>query len=199
MVTPSEKITHFLLDWKLGFLFMLAGIVLGAAVYFVLPGDYQAKATVVVDMNVEENWVGSPDNEIFYFLDRETRKLEEFAWSDTVMSKVSEEMGTPITKLREEVLSLSQPKDGGWHFFARSADRALAEHAAASWAVAFADGVNAELSGGNTRGLLENITVSATQVENLPVERTGSLSVDSLVGALGGWLTGILLILFRKK
>lgn len=180
-------------------MFMLAGIILGAAVYFILPGDLQAKATVIVDMNVEENWAGSPDNEIFYFLDRETRKLEEFAWSDMVMSKVSVETGISISQLRDEVLSLSQPKDGGWHFFARSADGDLAERAAASWAVAFTDGVNSELSGGKTFGLLENITVSTTQAENLPVERTGSLSVDTLVGALGGWLVGILLILFRKK
>lgn len=188
-----------MLDWKPGFLFMLAGIALAMAIYFIFPGEYQAKATVVVDMNVEENWSGLPDNEIFYFLDRETRKLVEYAWSDEVMAQVTSASGISSSTLREDVLSLSQPKDGGWHFFAKNADKGVARNTATAWALAFTEGVNAEISDGNGLGILENITVIPSQIEGLPIEHTGSLSIYSLIGALGGWFAGMLTILFRKK
>jgi len=178
---------------------MTAGLFLGTTLFYLLPPIYRAQATVVVDLNVEQNWAGLPDNEIFYFLDRETRKLVELAWSDPVLAQVEVETGVPVSTLRTESLQLSQPKDGGWHFYASSASPEQAEMIASSWAVSFAEQISAASSTGKAIGILENISVTPTQTRNLLVTRQGELLWFGLAGALGGWLIGLLLVLFKKR
>jgi hypothetical protein len=101
---------------------------------------------VVVDSNLEQAWVYFPDRQLFQFLARETERLEELAWSDAVMQTVSAETGAPVTELREDTLQLSQPSDGGWHFYALDADRAAAQTTAGAWATAFVDAARAAVS-----------------------------------------------------
>ena len=178
---------------------MTAGLFLATTLYYLLPPIYSAQATVVMDMNVEENWSGLPDNEIFYFLDRETRKLVELAWSDSVLARVESETGVSVSTLRSETLQLSQPKDGGWHFYAKSSSRAQAEIIASSWAVSFTEQISSTSASDNPFGILENIKVTPTQTQNLPVKRQGELLWFALAGALSGWLIGLLLVLFKKR
>lgn len=178
---------------------MVSGLFLGCSLYYLLPPVYQARASVVVDLNIEQNWHGSPDNEVFYFLDRETRKLVELAWSDRVISQVEEENGLDVSLLRNEILSLSQPKDGGWHFYASAATPSQAEELASSWAKAFINEVSSARSNQNELGILENINAIPSQIEDLPIVRKGSLLLFGLIGATGGWLIGMLLVLFRKR
>ena len=65
-----------------------------------------------MDFNLEEAWPEESDRQQFYYLERETRKLEEIAWSDAVMKSVAESSGVSISELRREYLSLSQPAEG---------------------------------------------------------------------------------------
>jgi len=195
----ARSLIQLLLDWKLGFLLMTAGLFLATTFYYLLPPIYSAQATVVVDMNVEENWAGLPDNEIFYFLDREARKLVELAWSDSVLAQVESETGVTVSKLRAETLMLSQPKDGGWHFYAKSTSPERAEIIASSWALSFTEQISSSSASDNPFGILENINVTPTQTHNLPVKRQGELVWFALAGALGGWLIGLLLVLFKKR
>ena len=54
------------------------------------PPPYHAQATVLVDFNLEQAWPKETDRQQFYYLERETRKLEEVAWSDLVMGLIVE-------------------------------------------------------------------------------------------------------------
>jgi hypothetical protein len=93
-------------------------------VYFVFPPDFRARATVVVDFNMEQAWPVDSDRELFYYLERESRKLEEIAWSDDVMGRLSSQFAIPVENLREDKLHLSQPAEAGWHFYADDATAA---------------------------------------------------------------------------
>lgn len=197
--TADRPLIQYLLEWKLSLLFMLAGVAIGVICYLIAPSAYQSKASVIVDFNVEENWNGTPDNEIFYFLDREARKLEELAWSDQVLFIVADQVGIPVAALRQDVLSLSQPKDGGWHFYARSDDIKQAELIAGAWASAFAEVVNENITGDNPLEILENIAVTPSQISDLPTKKLNSLAAFSLIGALSGWLVGLIVLMVRKR
>ncbi len=59
-----------------------------ASLYLLMPPPYRARATVNVDFNLEQAWPQETDRQQFYYLERETRKLEEIAWSDAVMQSV---------------------------------------------------------------------------------------------------------------
>lgn len=158
MRNPAEKLLfqdshdsllQVLQSWRLWLAGALAGALLAAGVYALFPPPYQAAAVVVVDLNIEEAWpIGSGQQ--FYFLTRETLKLEELAWSDETMQLVADQVGdVTIPELREEILQLSQPSDGGWRFAAQAPAPERAEEIAAAWAEAFAQQVAAgiELSG----------------------------------------------------
>ncbi len=120
----------------------LAGGLLGAAVYGLFPPPYRAMAVVVMDQNLEEVFPTAPDREIFYFLERETQKLEELAWSDVVMEKVVEQANDlTISELRGGMLQLSQPSDGGWRMYGISSNPDTARKLANVWSNAFADTV----------------------------------------------------------
>jgi hypothetical protein len=189
----SDDFLRLLRAWRLWLAGALLGGLLGMSAYVVFPPEYRARATVLVDFNVEASWPDIPDREVFYYLDRETRKLEEIAWSDAVLGQVAQQVGAEAANLRLGTLTLSQPSDGGWHFYADSADASLAAKIAAAWAEAFT--INARVSAAQFSAHLE---VAPTQVQNLPVARAVPLGNYALAGAGVGWALLALWALFKK-
>jgi len=135
---PSDPLATLFGAWRLWLLGALIGAVIAAAAYSIAPPDFRARATVVVDNNLEEAWVYFPDRQMFQFLRRETDRLVALAWSDAVLDDVGAQSGnTNLTELRGGLLELSQPSDGGWDFYAAHADPAQAAQMATAWAHAF--------------------------------------------------------------
>lgn len=137
--------------------------------YVVFPPDYRARATVVVDFNMEQSWPVDSDRELFYYLEREARKLEEVARSDDVMTTVANSVGDiTVEELRSGILELSEPSDGGWHFYATDPDPARAERLASAWAETFLakvqDGIKTAIALDASRKALE---VNPTETEIL--------------------------------
>ena len=195
---PSlDDLTRLLKAWRFWVLGAILGALIGAAVYYVVPPPYRATATVVVDFNLEEAWPQDNDREQFYYLQRETRKLRETAWSDVVMEALSSAFSIPVNELREEKLSLSQPSDGAWHFHASDSDPRRAQQIASAWAQAFVQDVRQKIA--ETEGLNSFIEVEVTQAANLPVERGISLSVYLFSGAIGLLAVSAFLILFFNR
>lgn len=140
LFAPSsvDDLIGLLQAWRFWVLGGLVGALLGGVFYLVSPPDFRARATVVVDFNMEEAWPVDSDRELFYYLEREARKLEEVAWSDKTLARVAEEVGgVTVSDLRGGILELSEPADGGWHFYANDPDPARAEKIASVWAEAF--------------------------------------------------------------
>jgi hypothetical protein len=136
----EDPIAEILEAWRLWLMGALIGALLAVVVFVIAPPDFRAQATVVVDNNVEEAWTFFPDRQLFQFLQRETERLEELAWSDKVMKTVASLAGgISVEALRGNVLQLSQPSDGGWHFYADHSERATAQALASTWAQAFVD------------------------------------------------------------
>lgn len=134
----SDDLTRLLKAWRFWLLAALIGGMLGAAVYFLAPPPYRARASVQVDFNIEEAYTPTADKQAFYYLEREVRKMQDVAFSDAVLQAVVDEVGeTTIAELREEKLLLSQPGEAGWHFFAEDQDPKRAEAIASAWARAF--------------------------------------------------------------
>lgn len=144
-VDSHDSIVRVLQSWRLWIVGAIAGALLAAGVYALFPPDYRARAVVVVDHNLEEVWQFQPA-QTFYFLGRETRKLEELAWSDETMQMVADQVGgATIRELRDGILLLSQPADGGWYFYADDRDPQRAEALANAWVAAFVQQVYAGL------------------------------------------------------
>lgn len=181
---PSlDDIIRLLKAWKFWVLGAIVGALIGAAAYYLVPPTYQARATVNVDFNLEEAWPAETDRQQFYYLERETRKLKEIAWSDDVMNPLSEGLLVPVEELRGGKLQLSQPAESGWHFYAEDKNPERAAELAAAWALLFEERVQ-ENAASNSDGLNSFIRVDATQTENVPVARSVSLSVYLLAGAV---------------
>ena len=194
---PSlDDLTHILKAWRFWVLGALAGTLLGTAVFYLAPPPYRARATVNVDFNLEEAWPEETDRQQFYYLERETRKLEEIAWSDAVMQTVADATGMDVATLRDEVLSLSQPAEAGWHFYADDNDKSRAEAAASAWALAFTERAQTNMAA--QAGLNTLVRVDAAQVENLPVSRSISQATYMMSGAAGFLALSSLLVLFIK-
>jgi hypothetical protein len=133
-----DDLIQLLQAWRFWVLGALIGALIGGLVYLVFPPDFRARATVVLDFNMEEAWPVDEDRELFYYLEREARKLEEVAWSDKTLATVADETGNiTVSELRDGVLELSEPADGGWHFYATASSPARAEELASIWAEAF--------------------------------------------------------------
>jgi capsular polysaccharide biosynthesis protein len=194
---PSiDDLVRLLKAWRFWILGALTGAVLGAALFFIAPPPYRARATVNVDFNLEEAWPQETDRQQFYYLERETRKLEEIAWSDAVMQSVADATGLDAATLRQKVLSLSQPAEAGWHFYADDHDPIRAESIASIWALAFTEQAQGKMAA--QVGLNSFIRLDATQVEDLPISRSVSQSAYLLSGSVGFLILGAFLILFIK-
>ena len=195
---PSlNDLIRLLKAWRFWVLGAIIGAVIGAAVYVVASPPYRARATVIVDFNLEEAFPQDTDRQYFYYLERETRKLEEIAWSDDVMNQLSAEFGIPAEELRGKKLELSQPAEGGWHFYATDATVRQAVQIASTWAHLFADEVNSKVA--SSDGLNPFIRVTTAQVENLPSERSVPQSTYLLIGAIGFLAISAFAVLFFGK
>ena len=193
---PSlDDLIRWLKAWRVWVLSALVGALAGAALFSVAPPPYRARATVNVDFNLEDAWPDEIDRQQFYYLERETRRLQELAWSDEVLAAVAAQDGAlSIEDLRGGVLRLSQPSEAGWHFFALDARRARAEALASSWAQAFV--AEAESAIANEAGIDAFITLEPTQVQDLPVGRGAPMGAYMLAGSLGLLSLSSLAVLF---
>jgi hypothetical protein len=222
----SEDINRLLKAWRFWLLVSLMGGLAGAAIYWVVPPPYRARATVVVDFNLEEAFTPTADKQVFYYLEREVHKLEEIAWSDVVMQQVANEAGgVGVFELRNGVLLLGQPSEGGWHFWAEDDDPKRAEVMASAWAKTFTEQVkatavasmalqsyHATIENGCTDcseieariaelesralGVTPYVEAGLTQSDNLPVTRKVHLSAYILAGAVIGLVVAAFLVLF---
>ncbi len=225
---PSlDDFIRLLRAWRFWLLSALVGGLLGAAVYAVFPPPYRARATVVVSFNLEKSWPNKPDNELFYYLERESRKVEEVAWADATLQDVAAKTGFSVPALRSGKLELSQPQDGGWHFYATDPDAAIAAKLASAWAEAFTaqirQGIETAITLDAARKALTahpgdaqlqadiatleqkslaitpELQVSLSQTQNLPVERQSAPGTSVLSGAGMFLAIGALLILVIGK
>lgn len=196
---PSlPDVIRLLRAWHIWLLAALLGTLIGAAIYFVAPPPYRARATVNVDFNLEQAWPQETDRQQFYYLERETRKLEEIAWSDAVLQKVAGVDGkVTVRELREGKLLLSQPAEAGWHFYADDKDAQRAETLASAWAHSFADEAQANVRA--QEGLNSFIKIEVSQAANLPRQRSAPLSAYLLVGTITAWFLSTLSVLFFQK
>jgi capsular polysaccharide biosynthesis protein len=190
---PSlEDLIRLLKAWRFWVLSALIGSALGAAVYFIFSPDYRAKATVNVDFNFEQAFPENTDRQDFYYLERETRKMVELAWSDDVLKQLN----ISVEELRNGKLNLSQPAESGWHFYADDKDPQKAETLASAWATAFAEKAQAEIKAGN---LNEFIKLEVTQSANLPKERSIPLANYLLAGSTAFLILAVFFVLFLKS
>lgn len=146
----NDPLVRLLAAWRLWLLLAAFGAFAGALVYTIFPPQYRARATVVVDFNLEDMLPGYEPRKTFHFLDRETRKVEEIALGDETLSEVASQFsGISLADLRTNKLLLSQPSDGGWHLWAQDPDPELAQQIAVAWAEVFIRNVQqaVELSG----------------------------------------------------
>ena len=223
-----NDVIRLLRAWRFWVLGALIGGLAGAAFYFVSPPDYRARATVVVSFNMEKSWPNKPDNELFYYLERESRKVEEVAWSDATLQQVSAQTGVTVADLRSGKLELSQPQDGGWHFYASDRSQKTANELATAWAQAFTaqvqqgiqdavslDAARKALAGSPADAKIQaqikdlesksfaitpEMQVSLAQGKDLPTTRKTSLGIYSLVGAvILLLLTGLLFLLLGDR
>ena len=181
--------------WSVG---ALIGALIGAAVFYLVPPPYQAHATVLVDFNLEQAWPQETDRQQFYYLERETRKLEEIAWSDSVMQAIVE-TNRNITnrELHDGRLSLSQPAEGGWHFYVEDENPQRAAAIASAWAQVFVGEVVNRVA--TADGLNSFIEATVTQAAQLPVERSVPISTYLFVGAIVFLAVASLLVLFLNR
>jgi capsular polysaccharide biosynthesis protein len=188
-----DDLTRLLRAWRFWMLGALFGALLGAAIYFIIPPPFRAQATVNVDFNLEQAWPQETDRQQFYYLERESRKLEELAWSDDVMSQLSSEFAIPVEDLRGDKLHLSQPAEAGWHFYADDKNSQTAAALASAWAEAFVAKAQADVDAGNIN---EFVKLEATQSKNLPKERRTPLSGYLLAGSVGFLTLAVFVLLF---
>jgi capsular polysaccharide biosynthesis protein len=190
-----EDLVRLLRAWRFWVGGAILGALIGAALYFIAPPPYRARATVNVDFNLEQAWPQDVDRQQFYYLEREVRKLQEIASSDDMLEPLSARSGIPVQDLREHALQLSQPAEAGWHFYADDRNSKTAEDLASAWANAFVEKVQAEITAGNIN---EFVKLEVTQSENLPVTRSIPLGSYLLLSSLGFLTLAAFIVLFIK-
>ena len=193
---PSlDDLIRLLKAWRFWSVGALLGALLGAGFYYIAPPPYRAHATVLVDFNLEQAWPQETDRQQFYYLERETRKLEEIALSDLVLGIVAERLGdVTIQELRNGTLSLSQPAEGGWNFYADDADPEHAAVLASTWSQVFVEQAGSRT--GIENGLNSFIEVTQTQTAQMPRGRSIPLSTYLFVGAIVFLTLASFLVLF---
>jgi pimeloyl-ACP methyl ester carboxylesterase len=225
LLPPSlDDLLRLLRAWRFWLLGALLGGLLGAALYFIAPPEFRARATVVVSFNMEKAWPVNSDKELFYYLERESRKVEEVAWADSTLQQVADQTGFSISQLRSGKLELSQPQDGGWHFYATDPQAAVAAKLASAWAGAFSaqirQGIETAVALDAARkslatnpsdeklqasvseleaevlAITPELQISFSQAKDLPVERKSSLGMYVVSGGLILLAISALIILF---
>ena len=195
---PSlDDLIRLLKAWRFWALGAMLGALIGAAVSYIAPPPFRARATVLVDFNLEEAFPQDTDRQYFYYLERETRKLEEIARSDEVMNQISSESGISVEELRGGKLELSQPAEGGWHFYAIAKDSQQAQELASFWARTFAEQVRQNVA--NSEGLNSFIEVTVVQADEIPVVSNLPLSSYLMIGAISFLAISAFLVLFFSK
>ncbi len=196
----SNDFVRLLKAWKFWLLSAVVGALVGAAIYYLALPPYRARASVNVDFHLEQAWPQNTDREQFFYLDRETRKLEEIAWSDPVLNHLATQslgnVSFTVAEMRAGKLQLSQPGNGGWHFYADDRDPHVAAWLAGEWAQAFANQVKTEVIVSSTSGLEPYITVNPDQTQNVPTRRLFSVSTYLFVGAAAWMALSALIVLF---
>ena len=191
-----EEFVRLLMAWRVWITGAILGAMAAAIVYFFIPPQYRAQATVLVDQHAEQVIPQERSDLLIYtYLARETDKLVVLAWSDQVFSQLSNETGVTVADLRNGRLHLSQPSDGGWHFLADASDPHTATMIASAWAKSFVETIQAKPAGIST--FLE---VNFTQGQDLPVRRSISMGVYVFCGSLlGAALLAFGVLFFDRK
>jgi hypothetical protein len=104
---------------------------------------------------------------------------------------------TTTQELRDGKLSLSQPAEGGWHFYVDDENPERAAALASRWAQVFVEQVH--LRTGTAEGLNSFIEATQTQVAQPPRDRSISLSTYLFVSAIAFLAVSSFLILFFNK
>lgn len=207
LTQPStDDLLTLLSAWRVWLTGAALGALLAAGLYLLAPPPYRAQATVIVDHNVE-NVLGEErsDRDLNYYLQRETDKLVLLAYADATLRPVAALAGLPLDVLRERALTLSQPGDGGWHFYADAPTAGQARAWAAAWAASFVERARAE-SGRASAPDAENpsvispyLALELTQADGLPIRRAVPLGGYLLGGSLAGSALLALVLLFTAR
>ena len=197
--SPSlDDLIRLLKAWRFWSVGALIGGLLGAAVYYVAPPPYRAHAVVLVDFNLEQAWPQDTDRQQFYYLERETRKLEEIAYADVVLEMiVTTNPDISMQELRGGKLFLSQPAEGGWNFYVDDVNPERAATLASIWATQFTEQVRSQVA--SAEGLNAFIEATVTQTASRPVERSVSMSSYIFAGAVIFLMIGSIVVLFVNK
>jgi hypothetical protein len=193
-----DDLVRLLSAWRLWILGGLLAALLGAGLFAVVPPPFRARATVNVDFHLEQAWPQNSDREQFYYLERETRKLVEIALSDETLGAVAHAVpGVTLQQLRGGAARLSQPGNGGWHFYGIDSDPERASMIASNWAASFSGEVRRQVMSGGAGGLERFITADLTQATSLTPERAvgrGTYMLASVVAVLTIVALALLLI-----
>ncbi|HET9912622.1 MAG TPA: hypothetical protein VFQ13_12075 [Anaerolineales bacterium] len=193
---PSiDDLIRLLKAWRFWSVGALVGALIAGTIYYIAPPPYRAHATVLVDFNLEQAWPQETDRQQFYYLERETRKLEEIAQSDAVVEAIAETVGDITTReLRSGKLLLGQPAEGGWHFYVDDKDPERAAVLASRWGQVFVEQVHLQV--GAAEGLNSFIEATLTQSAQPPRDRSISLSAYLFVGAVAFLAIASFFVLF---
>lgn len=192
-----EDVFRVLSAWQVLLAAILIGGLIGGGFYYLTPPPYRASATVVVDNNLEKSLPTAPDRDVFYFLARETNKLEALAWSDAVLDQAAKQAGkVTAAQLQQGMLELSQPSDGAWHFYAVDANPKRAAELANAWADAFTQaahqGIDNAVQLDAARSALANLTAEGKACqENCQTYLDAISTLEKQISVLEGASLGI--------